>query len=150
MIKDLDHSDYRQVLEILDLQKTSYAVEAELIGSSDIPPLKDTAETLRRCGETFCGFFAGGRLVGAVSYKRVDGLLDIHRLVVHPDHFRKGIARALLEHIEGIAGTADRVVVSTGAGNDPAKRLYHSLGFKEVREAEVTPGLRVTFFEKFL
>ena len=150
MIKDLDLSHERQVLEILDLQRASYAVEAELIGSFDIPALEDTADTLRRCGENFCGFFAEGRLVGAISYKRGDDILDIHRLVVHPDHFRKGIARALVEHIEGIAGTADRIVVSTGAKNVPAKRLYRSLGFEETREAEAGPGLRITFFEKSL
>ncbi len=148
MIKDLDLSNERQVLEILDLQRASYAVEAELIGSLDIPPLKDTQDTLRRCGETFCGYLAEGRLVGAISYKRGDGVLDIHRLVVHPDHFRKGIARALVEHIEEIAGSADRIIVSTGAKNTPAKRLYRGLGFEETREAEVAPGLRLTFFEK--
>ncbi len=86
--------------------------------------------------------------MGAISYKREDEALDIHRLVVHPDHFRKGIARALVEHIEGLAGTAARIVVSTGAKNVPAKHLYRSLGFKEVREAEVAPNLRITFFEK--
>ena len=150
MIKDLDLSDESRVLEILDLQRASYAVEAELIGSSDIPPLKDTADTLRLCGETFSGFFAGGRLVGAISYKRGDGVLDIHRLVVHPDHFRKGIARALVEHVAEFAGSADRIIVSTGTKNTPAKRLYRSLGFEEIREAEVAPGLRVTFFEKRL
>ena len=148
VIKDLDLSCERQVLEILALQRASYAVEAELIGSFEIPPLKDTTDTLRHCGESFCGFFAEGRLVGMISYKRGDDVLDIHRLVVHPDHFRKGIGRALVEHIEEIAGTGDRITVSTGAKNVPARRLYRSLGFEEMKEAEAVPGLRITFFEK--
>jgi ribosomal protein S18 acetylase RimI-like enzyme len=148
VIRDLDLSDELQVLEILDLQRASYSVEAELIGSFDIPPLKDTTDTLRRCGETFYGFFEQERLVAAISYKREDDILDIHRLVVHPDHFRKGIARALVEHVEELAVTADRIVVSTGTNNVPARRLYRSLGFEETGEAEVAPGLRVTFFEK--
>jgi len=122
-------------------------VEAELIGSFDIPPLKDTADTLRRCGETFCCFFAEGRLVGAISYRREGGVLDIHRLVVNTDHFRKGIARALVEHVEKNAATVDRIVVSTGTKNGPARHLYRSLGFEETREAEVAAGLRITFFK---
>ena len=148
MIRDLDLSDERQVLEILSLQDASYAVEAELIGTFDIPPLKDTGDTLRRCGETFCGFFAEGRLAGAISYKIEGDVLDIHRLVVHPDRFRKGIARTLVKHVEKNAGTVERIVVSTGTKNFPARRLYRSLGFEETGEAEVAPGLRVTFFEK--
>ena len=119
-----------------------------MIGSFDIPPLKETADTLRLCGETFCGFFEEERLVAAISYKREDDVLDIHRLVVHPDHFRKGIARALVEHVEELAVTVGRIVVSTGTNNIPARRLYRSLGFEETGEAEVPPGLRVTFFEK--
>jgi ribosomal protein S18 acetylase RimI-like enzyme len=148
VIRDLDLSDERQVLEILDLQRASYPVEAGLIGSFDIPPLKDTADTLRRCGETFCGFFEEERLVAAISYRREDDILDIHRLVVHPDHFRKGVARMLVKHVEKNAGTVERIVVSTGKKNFPARRLYRSLGFEETGEAEVPPGLRVTFFEK--
>ena len=148
MIRHLDLSDERQVLEILDLQRASYPVEARLIGSFDIPPLKDTADTLRRCGETFYGFFEKGRLVAAISCKREDDILDIHRLMVHPDHFRKGIARALVEHVAKKAGTAGRIVVSTGTKNIPARRLYRSLGFEETGQAEVQPGLGVTSFEK--
>ncbi len=64
-----------------------------MIGTHEIPPLRDTAETLGRCGEAFYGYFAEGRLVGAVPYKKQDDALDIHRLVVNPDHFRRGIGR---------------------------------------------------------
>lgn len=144
----LDLTDGQELMEILNLQRASYAVEAKLIGTSDIPPLKDTAETLAKCGEIFHGYFDEGRLVGAISYKKVEDMLDIHRLVVHPDHFRRGIARSLVGHVEGIGGTADRIVVSTGARNTPAKLLYRRLGFHEMGESEPVPGLRISTFEK--
>lgn len=123
-------------------------MEAGLIGSSDIPPLKDTPHTLARCGETFHGYFLEGRLVGAVSHKRSDGIVDIHRLVVHPDQFRKGIGRSLVGHLETVEWGVERIVVSTGAENTPATNLYRSLGFQEIGESEVAAGLRVTLFEK--
>jgi ribosomal protein S18 acetylase RimI-like enzyme len=148
VIKDLDPSDKRQALEILDLQTVSYAVEARLIGSWDIPPLKDTVHTLRRCRETFCGYFVQGQLAGLLSYKIEGDVLDIHRLVVRPDHFRKGIARSLIEHVERAAQPASKAIVSTGARNTPARSLYLSMGFEETEEVEVVPGLRVARFEK--
>jgi hypothetical protein len=75
-------------------------VEAELIGSCDMPPLKDRADTLRRCGETFYGYSVEVRLAGAISYKSAHSIMNVYRPMVRPDHFPKGIARCLLGHVE--------------------------------------------------
>ncbi|HET9655743.1 MAG TPA: GNAT family N-acetyltransferase, partial [Kineosporiaceae bacterium] len=78
-------------------------------------------------------------------YSRPDpGLLDIERLVVHPDHFRRGHARALLAALPPSPVT----VVSTGRDNAPARALYLGLGFRPVGDAEVVPGLWVTRFRR--
>jgi ribosomal protein S18 acetylase RimI-like enzyme len=100
------------------------------------------------CGETFYGYFVGGEMVGAVSYKVETGVMDVHRLVVHPEHFRKGIARSLMKHIEYTEASLSEIVFSTGSKNLPARRLYRSPGFAQKREVEVARGLRVTLFEK--
>lgn len=110
--------------------------------------VEDTVRSLRQCGEIFRGYFVEGRLAGALSYRKEAAVLDIHRLVVHPDHFRKGIARSLIEHVEKNAPLPSKVVVSTGAKNTPARSLYRSMGFEEAEEIEVAPGLRVVRFEK--
>jgi hypothetical protein len=65
-----------------------------------MPPLKDRADTLRRCVETLYGYFEEGRLAGAISYREAHGLMNVYRLLVRPDHFRKGNARCLLGHVE--------------------------------------------------
>jgi ribosomal protein S18 acetylase RimI-like enzyme len=109
--------------------------------------LKDTVHTLRRCRETFCGYFVEGRLVGMLSYRKEADVLDIHRLAVHPHHFRKGIARSLIEHVERVAQPVSKATVSTGARNTPARSLYLSMGFRETGEVEVVPGLRIVRFE---
>ena len=148
MIRRLDLSNEVETAELLALQKAAYTVEAELIGSSEIPPLKDTLRDLMRCGETFYGCFEKGRLVGAISYKCEGRVLDVHRLVVHPDHFRKGIGRSLVLHLENAERTAGRIVLSTGTKNYPATKLC--LGFREAAEAEVAPAVHISFFEKEL
>ena len=147
MIRALNPSHEREAARIVALQRTSYSVEAALIGAFDIPPLREPMHALSCCGETFYGYFAGGELVGAVSCKVESGVVDVHRLMVHPEHFRKGIVCSLTEHLEDTETPLSRIVASTGSINFPASSLYRRLGFAEKREVEVARGLRVTLFE---
>ncbi|MEK5482790.1 hypothetical protein [Viridibacillus sp. FSL R5-0888] len=57
MIKIIDISNSKNAVDVLNIQIPSYKVEAEIIGSYDIPPLKDTVYTLQHCGETFFGYY---------------------------------------------------------------------------------------------
>lgn len=77
-------------------------------------------------------------------------MLDIHRLVVHPAYFRRGIGQALVRMVEQVEDGIKTIVVSTGAKNIPAKRLYRQLGYSEKGNKEVVPGLVITLFEKHL
>lgn len=147
MIRELDIRDVGIARVVLELQKTSYAVEAEIIGSRELPPLWETLEELRACGEDFHGYFLAGELAGAISTKKRRDILDIHRLFVGPKYFRRGIASSLLRRVERDEGI-EEFTVSTGARNEPAKRLYLSHGFVEMGEDEVAPGLFVARFEK--
>ncbi|MBA2693059.1 MAG: GNAT family N-acetyltransferase [Rubrobacter sp.] len=132
---------------VFELQRRSYAVEAEIIGSRELPPLHETLEDLRSSGEDFHGCFIEGTLAGAISTKKSGDILDIHRLFVGLEYFRRGIASSMLRHVEG-AEEWEKITVSTGAENAPAKGLYLSRGFVEVGEDEVVPGLFVARFEK--
>src|SRR3954466_51630 len=93
MIHRLALSDDDTLRGLWELQRAAYAVEAELIGFDGIPPLRESLDDLRACGESFLGT---EDLTGAVSWVRLDdGTLDICRLVVHPRAHRTGIASAL-------------------------------------------------------
>jgi ribosomal protein S18 acetylase RimI-like enzyme len=137
---------------VLDVQIPSYLVEAELIQSHDLPPLKDTIDSLQQCDETFYGYFDDNtmQLLGAISYKIEDAVLDIHRLIVHPDSFRRGIANALLTYIQTLATDCTKIIVSTGAANVPAKELYLKHNFHAIGVIEVLPNLFITSFEKMI
>ncbi|WP_308635113.1 GNAT family N-acetyltransferase [Paenibacillus silvisoli] len=149
MMKLLDVKDARQAEHLLAVQVPAYRIEAELIGFDGIPGLHDTVETLRECDEVFYGCFDGDELAGAISYKVEDGVVDIHRLVVHPDFHRRGIGERLVRFVlEKFEGGADAFIVATGAANLPAKRLYAKLGFEEIREFEAAPGLYITEFRQ--
>jgi GNAT superfamily N-acetyltransferase len=136
--------------EVLAVQYESYQIEAEIIGYAALPPLKDNVISLQNSGEIFFGFYEKDQLCGAVSYKCEKCIVDIHRMMVHPRHFRKGISKALLNHLEQECKGMEAMVVSTGSENIPATLLYKNAGFKEVAEKEITEGLRITTFKKML
>jgi ribosomal protein S18 acetylase RimI-like enzyme len=148
MIKRLNVLDYKTAESIVELQKKSYMVEAELIGFYDIPPLKDTAASIRQCDEVFYCYYEEEVLAGLISYKLEKDVLDIYRVAVHPEYFRRGIARQLIEYISDINKGTGRIVVSTGLKNQPAVSLYLGLGFKKVGEMEVAEGVFIACFEK--
>ncbi|MCM3124744.1 GNAT family N-acetyltransferase [Mesobacillus sp. MER 33] len=146
VIREIELNHVIAAAEVLDLQKKSYRIEAELIGTEEIPPLKETFEQLQNCGETFMGYYIEGLLAGAVSFKKEGKVLDIHRMMVHPDYFRRGIAGKLLAEIE--RQDRQEIIVSTGAANTPAIKLYEKLGFVRQHDSVVGNGLVIANFKK--
>ncbi len=142
---------HRQLLDgpvaraLLTLQRRAYAVEAELLGDDRIPPLHESLSDVLAAGlRWWVADDDGGRLLGAVGYTAGDPV-DIDRLVVDPAVFRRGVGRALIATV--VSEAAGRpITVSTGAANDPARRLYEAAGFRFVGESEPVPGLRVSHF----
>jgi ribosomal protein S18 acetylase RimI-like enzyme len=148
MIKKIDLQNRTLAVELFALQRASYLVEAKLINYFEIPPLKESIDELRNCEETFLGYFDGNELAGAVSFTLDGGEVTICRMVVHPDHFRKGIAQILLTEVENINRRISVFKVSTGRENLPAKNLYVKNGFQLINDLEVVPGLYISNFEK--
>jgi ribosomal protein S18 acetylase RimI-like enzyme len=150
VIDTLDITNRAVAATVLEIQRRSYRVEAELIGSDTIPPLTETADELRTSGENFLGAFVDDRLAGIVSWKFAGETIDIHRLAVDPSFFRRGIGVALVRAVLSAEPDAQRAIVQTGAANAPAKALYRGEGFVELDEREVGGGVRVALFERKL
>ncbi|HZG87312.1 GNAT family N-acetyltransferase [Paenibacillus sp.] len=149
-IRPFEIADPANAEAVYRLQQASYPIEARLIGLDSIPPLHDTPATLAACGETFVGcFHPSAGLVGAVSYKLFDDgrTLDIHRMMVHPDHFRRGLASKLLGAVLSLPGLT-RALVSTGTANAPAVALYERFGFQPDGLIDIAPDVTVTKFVK--
>ncbi|WP_158841612.1 GNAT family N-acetyltransferase [Saccharothrix deserti] len=143
MIVPLDLTDDTTAEAVHRIALQSYAVEAELIGTTTIPPLHESVDDVRRLPLRWLGGYVDGDLVAFVGYAKVDGVLDIDRLCVAPSHFRLGFARRLVEQVLAEGGPA---IVSTGAANAPAIALYEGLGFRLVDTVVVDGGLRIAQF----
>ncbi|MBE9585447.1 GNAT family N-acetyltransferase [Mucilaginibacter sp. JRF] len=87
--------------------------------------------------------FADDELVGTVQLD-IDTMpnqphrAEVKKLMVHPDHRRQGIAKALMQEIENIAEehTRNLLTLDTRTG-DGAEPLYTSLGYQT---AGIIPG----------
>lgn len=151
MIKRMDIRNDEIAEVVLKLQLLAYQVEADLIDFYELPPLKDSVETLQLCEETFYGHYSlNGELSGVISVRTEKTVMDIHRLMVHPDHFRKGIAQMLLNFAENSEKGIDKVIVSTGSKNKPAVHFYEMNGFCKTSETVVAENLSLTSFVKYI
>ncbi|KOP82677.1 GNAT family N-acetyltransferase [Cytobacillus solani] len=148
MIKKIEITNKRNAENVMNIQIPSYEIEAEIIGYFDIPPLKDSIPALMHCGETFIGYYINEELSGVLSFKCEKDIIDIHRLMVHPSHFRKGIAKGLLEYIERNAMGIKTLIVSTGSKNIPAIHFYEKFGFVKTGETVINSQLSLSSFMK--
>lgn len=133
MIKKLDFSDLEILKTSLKIQREAYEIEAQFIGSRNIPPLQETMNQLKEATEMFLGYFDNENLLGFIALEDEEQDLRISRLVVHPKYFSKGIGTQLVQHALKHLRNGRRVIVSTGDRNTPAKRLYEKLGFSQER-----------------
>ncbi len=74
-----------------------------------------------------------GRLAGSLTMWDVAGEGEIANVAVHPDFWRQGIGRALMQTaLEKAAELGfERVMLEVRASNEPAQSLYRAFGFVE-------------------
>lgn len=130
---ELEHRDAAAAEEIRALLHAAYRIEAGILGVADFPPLARTAAHFAAADARFFGCREGGRLVAVTEIETPEpDHVHVGSLGVHPDCFRRGLGRGLLERVlERFPGR--RITVSTGAANAPAIRLYEQLGFAIAR-----------------
>ena len=145
MIRRLDPAADRELADALAaMQRAAYRVEADLVGSDEIPPLHEKGEDLARADERFLGDPGAG----FVAYTREGAHVDVCRLVVHPLYHRQGVATRLLDALDAAEGDRERTTVSTAAGNVPALTLYERRGFRRTRTWTTPGGLKLVQLER--
>ena len=131
-----EFADRTDMKELFNLQRSAFETEAEMIGSRDIPALKESYEH-------FCEDFdnwtvlimrdVSGRITGAVRFRKTDDHIDIGRLMVAQEHRNKGIATGLMYAVEEVseAGTFELFTISKSYTNI---KLYEKLGYRAFME----------------
>jgi GNAT superfamily N-acetyltransferase len=149
-IKKLDIQDAFIAGDVWRLQHAAYAIEAQIIGYTNLPPLMDTITSLQASKETFYSMQEDGDLLAVIAVEAQSRELTISRVMVHPTHHRRGLGRRLLRFIEATYPHVEKVLVATGSLNLPALRLYDSEGYVPQRQWQAAPGLMLTELIKLI
>lgn len=138
-VTPLNHRAPEIARDIVDLQRAAYAIEAQLVGFPDLPPLAEEPVDIMASNERFFGISRSGRLAGMISLEDGNKHAVITRLCVNPDLARQGIASRLVRHVLNCADT--EVAVTTAQANFPAIALYESMGFFSTGTSPSREGL---------
>jgi ribosomal protein S18 acetylase RimI-like enzyme len=101
------------------------ALDCLVLGDSS---RRDFLDNAIKSGQCLVARFDGGVVGFAVLDQSFFGHGYISLLIVHPEHRRRGVAAALMRHIESICPT-EKLFTSTNESNEPMQRLCHTLGF---------------------
>lgn len=150
METSIHKANYEDLPEILQLQYLAYQSEADLFGSRDIPPLKQTLDEM--IGEYNVGIILkmldnSGNIIGSVRAKGDKGTVYIGKLMVHPQHRRHGYGTRLLNEIERYF-PGKRYELFTSTRSIDNIRLYQKSGYKVFKHKAVDDELQFVFLEK--
>ena len=136
--------------EILQLQYLAYQSEADLFGSRDIPPLKQTIDEVVEewsSGTILKMVDDNNAIIGSVRAQERDGTVYIGKLMVHPDHRHKGYGTMLLSEIEKCFPDK-RYELFTSTRSLDNIRLYQKLGYTIFARKAVNDELEFVYMEK--
>lgn len=140
----------KDACDILALQKIAYQSEAKLNKDWNIPPLMQTLSEIEAEFENkiFLKAIEANKITGSVRAFLDSDTCRIGRLIVHPDCRKQGIGTQLMKNIESVFSHAGRFELFTGIKSIQNIRLYQKLGYREFRQEELTPKVRLVFMEK--
>ena len=130
----IEVADYNDLSEILELQKLAFQIEAERYNDPNLPPLNQSLEEIQKQysdNTFFLKHVSEGKITGSVrAYLDDKNICHIGRLIVHPDHQKKGIGKSLMDEIEKRFSECYAYRIFTGHLSHHIIRLYTKLGYQ--------------------
>ena len=143
-------AEYNDLTEILNLQYLAYQSEADLFGTRDIPPLKQTLDEVieeYNQGIILKLIDENNLIIGSIRAKEKDGTVYIGKLMVHPDYRCKGYGSRMLNEIEAYFPET-RYELFTSTRSIDNIRLYSKMGYKEFKQESLSDELIFIYMEK--
>ena len=147
MIIKLNHKSDDVAAEIHSLFQAAYLVEAKTININplDFPPLKRTINDILNSSTSFYGIRKKKVLIALIEVDTSNDSIHIDSLVIHPNHFRKGLGSQLVGFITQ-STNQKHITVETAVKNKAATQHYQKLGFIKTKQWVVKEGLEMVHF----
>ena len=136
--------------ELYRLQLLAFESEAEMIGSRAVPALMETAEHSRADFPNWTVWkilSPEGAIVAAIRCRQDGDIIEIGRLMVHPDWRRQGLARQMLRAVDKTFPDVPKELY-TCTKSWINIRLYTNMGYRPVREVFEPSGLSFVYMRK--
>lgn len=136
--------------ELYELQLLAFESEAEMIGSRDVPALLETKEDNRK---DFINWITlklindSGEMIGAIRYRRNGNVIEVGRLMIHPDYRRRGLAQRLMSEVD-LACPNEIKELYTCTKSWSNIRLYEKMGYKPFKEVREDSGFSFVYMRK--
>ena len=142
-------AEYDDLREILELQYLAYQSEAELFGSRDIPPLKQTLDEVidEFNNGIILKLVVDDKIIGSVRAVEKGDTVYIGKLMVHPDFRRKGFGTKLLSEIES-RFPDKRYELFTSTKSTDNIRLYQRSGYTVFDSRVFNDEITFVYLEK--
>ena len=137
MIRLARADELPRLQEIEDAAGRPFAAIGMTAIAEDPAPSLETLGEYQRAGRAWV---AGDPPYAYLIAKWVDGNLHIEQVSVHPDQAGRRIGRDLIEHVADWAGTP--LTLTTFADVPWNAPYYERLGFRRLRDDELTPAMR--------
>jgi GNAT superfamily N-acetyltransferase len=136
--------------EIIALQRLAYQSEAILYNDWSLPALTQTPLSLKQefAHSVILKTSVNNRIIGSVRASAEGKTCKIGRLIVHPDHQRRGIGSSLLTRIEQLHSDAHQFELFTGSKSLSNIRLYEGRGYTISHSQALSENLSITFLIK--
>lgn len=136
--------DYPAALEI---QKRAYRLKEAPLYGENLPPLRETPETMAREAAEGKILLVGemdGRVVASLRMKTLeDGSVYFGRLSVDPDLQGRGIGKRMALAVEDLHPAAGAFVLDCGERSEENHYIYSKLGYRETgKTIDVPDGPR--------
>jgi ech hydrogenase subunit C len=136
--------------EILALQKSAYASEAEIYNDRSLPALNQTLAELRAdfASKVLLKGVVNGKIVASVRGYAAEGTGYISRVIVHPYFQKRGMGSRLISEMERHLAGVKRFEVFTGHRSERNLYLYGKLGYKPFRREPFSKTVEWVYMEK--
>lgn len=136
--------------ELYRLQLLAFESEAEMIGSRAVPALSESFDEAVSDFENWNVFKTvnkNGKIIGSIRCRIRDDVVEISRLMVHPEYRCRGIGRNLLKGIEKqFPGKILELYTCTRSISNI--RLYEYVGYQAYKEELGNQGLSFVYMRK--